>query len=254
MKPPGYQLPERITPLSPVAPYIRAAAVAGAPDDGWLDSRPRGVVNQQRIPCCVSCALASAMETLHPSWPALAPLFHYYVTRYDEGVQTSAGSLPLDDIVIGALGTRGICQFVDHPMTYTEAGANTPPSAAAYNDAKGRQLGWNGASFSYQRIIAASRVVAIRDAIRRNQPVVIGFRLPTTYPGGFLDSQHEWVEADVNSVSADGHCVLVVGFSDARQALRIHDCQGADRFDAGGWWMGYRIADSGVVVDAFTLT
>jgi hypothetical protein len=48
--------------------------------------------------------------------------------------------------------------------------------------------------------------------------------------------------------------VLITGYDDARQALHVHDSQGTEHFDQGRWWMGYRVVDSSVVVEAYSFT
>jgi C1A family cysteine protease len=72
------------------------------------------------------------------------------------------------------------------------------------------------------------------------------------YPKTFLSSRFEWLEPGVPA-SDSGHVVLVVGYSDLRQALRIFDSRGSQVFDGGQWWMGYRVADSDVVREAWCL-
>jgi len=83
--------------------------------------------------------------------------------------------------------------------------------------------------------------------------VVIGLHLPAGYSENFLEPGFLWSDPTV-SRDVGGHCVLAVGFSDARGAIRIHDCQGPSKFDGGEWWMGYRVVDSAFVVAAFELT
>ena len=79
---PGYALPAISPTVSPLAPLVRANLIAGNPQNISL-SRPKRVLDQADVPCCVSCALAGAMQILHPEWPELAPLFHYFVTRFE---------------------------------------------------------------------------------------------------------------------------------------------------------------------------
>src|SRR6185437_342623 len=109
----GYALP----PISPLvsagAPILRAAVVDGSPGIHELSNKARSVIDQKDLPCCVSCALSSAMEVLDASTPSLSPLFHYYVTRYDNGGANSDGFLNLDD-GLGTLSNNGICSRTLH--------------------------------------------------------------------------------------------------------------------------------------------
>jgi hypothetical protein len=95
-----------LSPLSarsPAAtPVLRALAVSAMLNDFTVLVGPRSFGDQGEVKCCVSCALAGAMEIIHPDWPSLAPLFHYYVTRVVDNEDDGAGGIALD----GALTTR----------------------------------------------------------------------------------------------------------------------------------------------------
>jgi hypothetical protein len=227
---------------------VRAAAVGITPAIASV-GKPRRVVDQQDVQCCVSCALTGALEITNHAWPPLAPLFHYHVTRFDERGADSRGALFLDTALF-AVHSHGVCAHAMHDRAFTEQDAVKAPTAAARRDADGRKP---AAKFWFRPLSGPSWVASIRDQLRSGNPVVIGFRLPAGYPDRFLDPRHEWTDPSNPAMSSSGHCVLVTGFSDARTALRIHDSQGANRFDGGGWWMGYRVADGGAIGEAYAI-
>jgi hypothetical protein len=191
------------------------------------------------------------MEILNASWPALAPLFHYYVTRYERGGADPEGFLYLDD-ALRALAIAGICSNAAHNVPFTLAGEATRPSSAAYDDGKARALSKRGLRDRYAKCGLSSVSAWARDQLKRNCPIVIGFRLPLGYPKTFLNDRFEWIDPDLPE-SDSGHVALAIGYSDVRQALRILDSRGPQLFDGGQWWMGYRVADSGVIREAFSL-
>jgi hypothetical protein len=231
------------------APAVRKAALTANPAIRSIGT-PRRVVDQADVHCCVSCALSGALEVLHPEWPALAPLFHYYVTRFDDRGADGLGFLFLD-AGLSAVRGHGVCAESLHIRPFTESDAGLPPSAAARYDAENRKP---ASRFWFRTLSGPSWSTTIRDELRQGHAVVISFRLPVGYPGGtFLDARHEWTELEKPGLSPISHCVLVTGFNDARTALRIHDSQGATRFDKGGWWMGYRVADNGAIGDAYSI-
>src|SRR5258708_32988331 len=80
----GYALPPITTTVSPAAALGRSAAVGANISSYELPIKARAIIAQQNLPTCVSCSLGSAMEILNSGWPPLAPLFHYYVTRYED--------------------------------------------------------------------------------------------------------------------------------------------------------------------------
>jgi hypothetical protein len=248
----GYPL-SAITPSVPgVAPIIRRAAIEATIGTHELSSRPRSVVDQKDLPCCVSCALSSAMGTMDPTGPDLSPLFHYYVTRYDNGGANADGFLYLDDGLV-TLTNEGISCKDLHSPPFTVSGAAAKPSAEAYADALTRALGRRGLRLRYTPLGGPSKVAAIREELAQDHPVVIGIQLPVGYPESFLNSRFEWLDPDNPARSSAGHCVLAVGYNDGRTSIHIQDSHGGAAFDQGLWWMGYRVVDSSVVQDAYSL-
>lgn len=249
----GYALP-LITPIvSAAAAIVRRAALAANPGSYEL-AKLRFVIDQKDLPCCVSSALSGAMETLDSSGPALSPLFHYYVTRYDNGGADSDGFLYLD-AGFKTLANAGICREDLHSPPFTPAGAETKPSAYAYADALTRALRRRGVRQRYAPISGISRVAAVREELAQDRPVVLGFQLPVWYPDAkkFLNEKLEWLDPDSPPPSRTGHCVLVVGYNDARGVFHIQDSHGAGSFDQGCWWMGYRVVDSSVIQEGYRL-
>lgn len=247
----GYSIPDTSPTVSSAASAVRSAAVLANTASYALPVCARRVVDQKDLECCVSCALGAGMEIINASWPALSPLFHYYVTRYELSGADQDGFLYLQN-ALQSLATVGICSNALHNMPFTSPGAQTKPASAAYDDAKGRALARRGVRNRYASCSSTSVVAWARDQLRRNCPVVIGLRLPMGYPSTFLNSRFEWVDPNLQA-SDSGHCVIVIGFSDVRQALRIQDSRGSKMFDGGQWWMGYQVADSAVVREAYCL-
>jgi hypothetical protein len=247
---PGLSLPTATADVSPVAPLVLAAAVGAAAKTAQIPNLPRGVVDQANLPCCVSCALAAAMEAIHPSWPALAPLFHYYVTRYENAGADVDGSLILES-GLATLNQQGISSHDLHALPYTVAGAATKPLAEAYADALTRLLGRIGRRARALQVSGPSAAAWIREQLDQDRPVVMAFQLPAGYPSAFLNSDKEW--RDTGPMASDGHCVLVFGYSDSRRAFHLQDSRGPNQFENGRWWIAYSVVDSSVLQNAYSL-
>jgi hypothetical protein len=247
---PGFVPPSTPLPASEHAALVRAAYFAGSTERHQLPSLP-AVFDQNNLQCCVSCAVSAALEIRNPAWPALSPLFHYYVARFDLAGASASGQMGLFD-GLQAASTFGICTSAQHSPSFSHSGAALKPSAAAYADGRGRRIPRKGLLPGFSPIGTASRVVTIREQLRRNRPVLLGFSLPAGYKSTIPDASHCWDDPSV-PLSGTGHCVLAVGFDDVRQALRIQDSQGTGTFDAGRWWMGYAVADSSIVSATYTL-
>lgn len=103
--------------------------------------RPRRVLDQRDVPCCVSCALAAAAETDDPDGRPLSPLFHYFVTRTEimRASAADAVDVTLED-AHAAIQRFGICLERLHRPRMDEAGIQEEPSAEARADGSRRAL------------------------------------------------------------------------------------------------------------------
>lgn len=253
---PGLKLRAIAANVPASAPQIRLADIMANPGSHDIALRSTSIFNQQELPCCVSCALTSAMESRDRLCPALAPLFHYHVTRFDRGAADAQGAIFLGN-GLTTLASDGICRRDLYNQPFTDEGAMLKPSTRAYEDASSRALHEGKFSPSHiHKSEGASRVAWAREQLRKDLPVVIGFKLPPAeaYPKKFLDDSYSWLDPNKFQGTSDGHCVLAFGYNDLRQVFHIQDSMGIDNFDNGCWWMGYRIMDSEWVQDAYCLT
>jgi hypothetical protein len=191
------------------------------------------------------------MEAINPSWPQLSALFHYHVTRFENGGADVDGSLTLDS-GLSTLGMQGICRQDVHTSTFDAAGAAAVPSQEAYDDASTRVLRRSGLRSRAVQLGGPSIAAEMRDHLDQDQPVVAAFRLPAGYPDSFLNSQMEWADPSV-ILGANGHCAIIIGYNDARGAVHVQDSRGRARFDSGCWWMGYAVVDSSILQGAYSI-
>ena len=247
---PGYALPGITASSSPAAALARVAALSEPASSHELGPS-RVIIDQNDLPCCVSSALAAALEILNADWPRLAPLFHYYVTSVELGGADPDGFLYLNQS-LKTLDKKGVCKHDLHHPPFDDAGSRTKPSPAAYLDAKTRALDTRGVFKRFRPTTGLSRSVWIKEQLRRGRPVIIGFQLPAAYPRTFLNPIFQWLDPNV-TLSRFGHCVLVRGYDDTQQALRIQDSRGRDAFEQGCWWMGIRVVDNNLVQEAYCL-
>jgi hypothetical protein len=196
--------------------------------------------------------LAAALEILTPNTGALAALFHYYVTRYDRLGADAAGFLYLMS-GFSTLQSDGICVHSLHPNPFTIAGASERPAPIAYQEAAGRRLAQRIGFSRFGPVLGPSRAVAVKEHLRANRPVILGFNLPDGYPA-FINRDRQWMDPEPTAATDSGHCVLVTGYNDLRSAICIQDSRGDGFADGGRWWMGYRVVDSRFIQQAFFLT
>lgn len=214
---------------------------------------PFGARDQLHVPCCVSCAIAVAMECLdHRTPPArqLSPLYHYWRARERDGKQDNLAHLTLRDGLQSAVDD-GIAELKRHDPPFDRDGALTPPSSHADASARQRRL----AMFdpiteapAYFRVSGAGQWL---ESLRRRMPVVAGFWVTSSYRSITpANPVHGPIPPESSTV---GHAVAVVGFDEASSAFLIKDSRGTEWGDRGMWWMPASIVDSSLIESAFAL-
>ncbi|MFP5287817.1 MAG: peptidase c1a, papain [Thermoanaerobaculia bacterium] len=212
--------------------------------------------SQGEVPCCVSIAIASAMEALdafQAPFLELSPLFNYFTARNDPR------RLGFLDIREGfkAATNEGICRLDLHDVTFDRAGAETEPSEEARADALQQRLKpIDPITFqtSYWRLPDSGRVEAWRSALAEGLPIVTGLWVT----GGYwrLRDELDVYPDDLGDPARDGHAVIVLGYDDDREggAFLIKDSRGSNFGDAGHWWLPYRLAATRLVAEGWAVT
>jgi hypothetical protein len=228
---------------------VSTAVSAGFPPSFSLRG-PRRVLDQRDIPCCVSCAFSAAAESAHASWDALAPLFHYFVTRVDVrgGSPSQLSNLTLED-ANSAMEAIGMCLGTLHDVSMEPEGVAAAPSGAARTDALDRRLAPLSVFPPSSRIELLgdrNRVLEWKKSLLTGKPIVAGIDLPAGY-GRTMTS----ASVDLGRLGPS-HAVAVLGYRDSEQAFIVQDSRGPDWFVGGQWWMPYSFAESGFVYRAYS--
>ena len=228
----------------------RYAAISSNPKSLPSIIRPRAVRDQGVTSTCVSCSMASAVEGLAPGSPELSPLFHYYFSSKD------GRNIRLEDAV-WPVKLKGICAQQFHDYLITEPATQIRPSQDAEKDAVKRRVIDKPLRPRSTEGPLRLTAVEIRERLMSRFAVLIGLQLPAGHPqattgsGSFL-TDGEWRDPDL-PLKGVRHCVLAVGFSDARLAFRVQDSYGKLKFDAGCWWLAYRVVDSAVQIECLII-
>lgn len=244
----GFRLLD-FAPAASSSPSI-AAAMSGTFPPAHALRGPRGVVNQADVPCCVSCAFATALESLQPGFAQLAPLFHYYFTR--TGRMRLPSTAMSDTSLLEAaqtLALEGICVFDLHEYESTVGNAAIAPTSAARTDGQARRLPFNAAIGvpRFRRLSDVSREVEWKKALLTGKPIVAGFAVVDGYGPAMrrLDMPAKQ--------TGTGHAVAVLGYRDSERAFIVQDSRGEDFALGGQWWMSYAFASSAFVQEAYCI-
>lgn len=156
--------------------------------------------------------------------PASA-LFLYYNERVAEGtVDQDSGATIAEGMT--SLAQTGIAPEQDDP--YDISKFTQKPSAKAYQDATAFKI--NG----YKMIGSLDDT---RAALAQGKPVVIGFTVYQSFEN--IGSDGVMPVPQPNESILGGHCVLVVGYDDARQMLIVRNSWGTGWGDQGYFYMPY---------------
>jgi C1A family cysteine protease len=201
------------------------------------------VWNQGDIGSCVGHGIAAAhycaQRMSGDSTPVVpSRLMVYYNGRVLDGtVKQDAGTYIRN--AMKALAVLGVSAEKFWP--YVERKWATKPTALAFTNALKHQ------ALTYNRVDNTS-AYALRAALAQGLPVVFGAML--------YESFYNLVDGavrlpDLSEQPIGGHCMLIVGYSDARSAFLVRNSWGREWGDEGYHWMPYTYVTSRQLCDDF---
>jgi Peptidase_C39 like family len=218
-------------------------------DQGW------GIKN---VPCCVSCSIAAAMETLDavnlPS-TELSELFHYYVSRPIadrlSGIDFRKGLSTVVSMGISPRKYHEIPKSRDVPMTREDAIVEPEPDAL--NSAKKYKISYDviRRTFQYRNIPKTNLISHWKAAIQKNIPIICGFWMTPAYTQ--ITSQNPFHGDIEGTHSTDGHAAVVLGYDDQKKSFYVKDSRGISFGDQGSWWLGYDLLETALIQESWII-
>lgn len=224
-----------------------------------IDLRPSSPVRDQaEVPCCVSCAVVTAMEIIgraNERQEPRSPLFNYYKTR--------RGSDVLDPISIRAAlrsaERHGVCPEALYPAGNGPSGpfaspdALARPTGAASRAARKFRLvdvdpDWN--TLGYYKLGAGGLASKWRSALSRGVAIVVGFYATEAYQAILRGESTSISDVSVDR-GDDGHAVAVIGFDGSWFTVR--DSRGASLGDSGHWSVHERVLQRGWAAESWAV-
>lgn len=186
------------------------------------------VKNQQNIGACTGFGSTAGYEVLRNKNTKqqldLSELFTYYNAREMEGtIDKDAGAYVRDVCKSGV--TQGFC--LEEYWPYIPSKFKEKPSWSAYFCAKYYRLS------GYYRCNTADE---IKQALVNGLPVVFGAGVWSN----FLSFRGD-VYKSIGGSPAGGHCMLVVGYSNAKNAFLVKNSWGTEFGNRGYVWIEYGI-------------
>lgn len=210
------------------------------------------------IPCCVSCAITTAMEIIDAkkgSVTEMSELFHYYVTRNNKD------RLSAIDFRQGfqAAIDHGIAPKEYHPYPKSRANpmkrkdALEPPSPDAIEAAENYKIAFDIVIkvFRYHSIPNFNRTEFWKTAIQEQNPVIFGFWMTEAYLNIIPENPYHGVIEGMKS--SDGHAVLATGYDEQIKSFLIKDSRGASFGKEGSWWLNYSLVETNLVMESWVI-
>lgn len=188
-----------------------------------VDLRPGcpPVYDQGQLGSCTAQAIAAALEfdQMKQGEQAFTPsrLFIYYNERWAEGtVDSDAGAAIRDGIK--SVNKQGACNETE--WTYDISQFAIHPPTACYKDAL------NYRSVSYQRVMRSLR--QMKACLASGFPFVIGISVYSSFESDQVAATGIVPMPQHNEDLLGGHCMLVVGYDDAKQAFLVRNSWGTE--------------------------
>jgi C1A family cysteine protease len=213
---------------------------------------------EKNVPCCVSCSIAAAMETLdaiNQDSTELSELFHYYVARPVKnrlsGIDFRKG---LSVVVNKGISPRKYHEKPksrDVPMVREDA--IDEPKPKAYNAAKNFRIPYDPIrrTLQYRSIPKTNVIFHWKAAIQKNIPIIFGFWMTTAYTE--ITPQKPVHGAIEGTHSELGHAALVLGYDDKINSFYVKDSRGASFGDQGCWWLRYDQLETDLIQESWII-
>jgi hypothetical protein len=200
-----------------------------------------------RINCCLSCALATCLEARYPSYPALAPLFHYYWARPS---RARFDAVTISNAFL-ASQLRGFCKLVLHDHAFTEQGATMLPTDDAMRDGESRRMGVDPDTGEVLAVWLPSSdpLPWWKRALSLGYPILLGI-VPDDAYWALRNGLERW-RAPGPAAPGAKHAVAVLGYDDAESAFIVQDSRGQEFGRGGQWFFDYDGLDSPLVYAAY---
>ncbi len=213
-----------------------------------VDLRPGcpPIYDQGQLGSCTANAIAAALEfdQMKQGEQAFTPsrLFIYYNERWAEGTIDSDSGAAIRD-GIKSVNKQGACNETEWPYDITQFTIQPPTSC--YSDALKYR------SVSYQRVMRSLR--QMKACLASGFPFVIGISVYSSFESDQVAATGIVPMPQHNEDLLGGHCMLVVGYDDTKQAFTTRNSWGAWG-DAGYCYLPYAyLLDSSLSSDFWTI-
>jgi C1A family cysteine protease len=191
----------------------------------------------------IAGALLSSMS--YAKVPLIVPsrLFLYYNERVIEGDVNQDGGAMIHDGLSG-LHKWGYCPETEWPFDPSKL--LTQPSPTAYLAAKGNEIG------TYANMDGAP-ADSFKLTLAHGRGIVFGFDVYTAFESDEVAKTGILHKPDVSEQLLGGHCVMLAGHDDTKQAFKVRNSYGTGWGLDGYFWMDYDYVFSQLASDFWVI-
>lgn len=193
-------------------------------------------LDQGQLGSCVWNAISGAhliaqVDQRNPATFRISRLMGYYETRRLEGTLNEDGGCQIRN-AFKVLAKHGVCREMIWP--YNIRFFTTQPPAQCYAD------GLNHQALVYSRV--PQTIAALKNCLHSGRPVVFGFTVYESFALGPVERTGIMTMPEKGETNYGGHCVLMVGWDDAKQSFLCQNSYGRSWGAKGYFYMPYKFA------------
>lgn len=195
-----------------------------------LSDKMPPVGNQGKQQSCVAWAIAYALKSYQEKLELNQQLLFspsYIYNQINNGM--NAPTYVTDGLNI--LSDQGVCQLDNMP--YNENDWTTKPSADAKDNARKFRI-------DFWRQVNVQDTKEVKAQLAAGYPVIIGAEVSKEFINDGFTQQASFIWKEAGTPSG-GHCMVLVGYDDSKQAFKVMNSWGTDWGDHGFGWIDYKL-------------
>jgi len=196
--------------------------------------------DQGELGSCTGHGCGAAMLFIHEGSSPSSRLMIYYDGREIEGTTAEDDGAQIRDVVAG-LARKGACNEDLWPYDITQFAVQPPD--AAYAAAGSNKI------TNYFR---CTDLMSVKNSLAQGFPVIIGFTVYSGFEAPDVASTGIAKMPGSFERVVGGHCVLVIGYDDSKNAVFVRNSWGTAWGLSGNFWMPYDYFKN-LVSDMWTL-
>ena len=193
------------------------------------------VGNQGNQQSCVAWAIAYALKSYQEKVELsqqliFSPSFIYNQINNGQNAPTYVTD------ALNLLSEQGVCNLDEMP--YSETDWTTKPSTTAKENAKKFRI-------DFWRQVNTQDIKEVKAQLAAGYPVIIGAEVSKEFVNDGFAKKADFVWSETGTVSG-GHCMLLVGYNDTKNAFKVMNSWGKDWGDNGFAWIDYKFFPTAV--------